>query len=411
MASEVYPAMKRRRLDEPGPVAGQSASLDSGCDGSVVASDALEQMRAAARAAADALAASIQDPAPAAPVLGATLGTAPLGFTIMQGASAAAGHMHTGASNATSSFPQTSVNVSTVAALHPSAQAQGDELHQAQLHLAQVLVAQAQQNHAHSANQALPPQQLALGDAASFHQQAIVPHQHQTQDLAAVQALALAPLQGQGHSCHDAATLAYNQVYALAQLAEESAQMAASSAAFCATPMADPLQITAVAEAAQVASQRASWAVSAMVSLEEQQAPLLAAAGRDAGWLPSMMQVARQACDAAEQAAHSCRQQASAVEGIDALKPRQSKVPCKNFLAGRCSKGLMCEFSHDPADREARPLMLKSLKPCIFFAKGNCTRGPACPFAHGEEERMEIEKFVDSLKKEKRMLGKGSHRL
>merc|ERR1719190_59599 len=96
---------------------------------------------------------------------------------------------------------------------------------------------------------------------------------------------------------------------------------------------------------------------------------------------------------------------ASAHAASEASGQRRSKVPCKNHLAGRCIKGDNCEFSHDPADLQARPLMLKSMKPCMFFAKGHCMRGPACPFAHGDEERAEIEKYVDQLKKEKKQLG------
>merc|ERR1712232_430892 len=121
-----------------------------------------------------------------------------------------------------------------------------------------------------------------------------------------------------------------------------------------------------------------------------------------------MKQVARQAADAAEQGAQSCKIRAEAVAGATQsamMGPKKSKVPCKNHLAGRCIKGVACEFSHDPADLQARPLMLKSMKPCMFYAKGHCMRGPACPFAHGDEERAEIEKYVDQLKKEKKQLG------
>jgi len=288
----------------------------------------------------------------------------------------------------------------------------GQELALAHLQLAQALSLQAQGDSGVVAGvdpAALP---ALLGESAASGAQLDL--------LALQQAMAAAAQAGQADPAAQqsivgaagatgAAGVVYNQLYALAQCAEESAQMNASAAAFCATPLADPLQITAVSEAAQQAAQRAAWAVSTMNAFKDQVA--LGPDGGDTGWIFSMMQVAQQASDAADQAAQSCKLHATAVEGqLEGIMPRKSKVPCKNVLAGRCLKGLACEFSHDPADREARPLMLKSLKPCIFFAKGNCTRGPACPFAHGEEERQEIEKIVDSMRKQKRMLGKGSTR-
>lgn len=195
---------------------------------------------------------------------------------------------------------------------------------------------------------------------------------------------------------------AYNQCYALAQLAEESAQMNASAAAFCASPTSGPFQIAAVAESAQQAAQRASWAATTLVEVEIQQAQK-----GDVGWIVTMKQVARQAADAADQAAQNCKVHAAGVREscLDAFRSRKSRVPCKNFLAGRCAKGVACDFSHDPADMQARPLMLKSMKQCIFHAKGSCMRGPACPFSHGEDESKEIEKYVDILRKEKKMPG------
>lgn len=200
---------------------------------------------------------------------------------------------------------------------------------------------------------------------------------------------------------------AYNQCYALAQLAEESAQMNASAAAFCASPTSGPFQIAAVAESAQQAAQRASWAATTLVEVEIQQAQK-----GDVGWIVTMKQVARQAADAADQAAQNCKVHAAGVREscLDAFRSRKSRVPCKNFLAGRCAKGVACDFSHDPADMQARPLMLKSMKQCIFFAKGNCMRGPACPFSHGEDESKEIEKYVDILRKEKKAGGGGFRR-
>jgi len=208
-----------------------------------------------------------------------------------------------------------------------------------------------------------------------------------------------------GHGT-EAPTVSYSsaQFYALAQLAEETAQMNALAAALCASKSATPVQIAMISEAAQKAAQRAAWAVSAMLALEGQ----LQNATQDGistEWIATMKQITSQAADAADQASQSCKTQAEAVGGTNLqamLTPKKSKVPCKNHLAGHCAKGINCEFSHDPADLQARPLMLKSMKPCMFFAKGHCMRGPACPFAHGDNERVEIEKYVDQLKKEKK---------
>merc|ERR1711897_35253 len=94
----------------------------------------------------------------------------------------------------------------------------------------------------------------------------------------------------------------------------------------------------------------------------------------------------------------------SGVAAEGAAERPKSRVPCKNHLVGRCAKGALCEFSHNPTDLEPRPLGRKSMKPCIFYEKGSCMRGPACPFAHGEEERAEIEKHVEQVRKEKAIL-------
>ncbi|CAK0818178.1 unnamed protein product [Prorocentrum cordatum] len=187
-------------------------------------------------------------------------------------------------------------------------------------------------------------------------------------------------------------------------MAEEAAQMNAAAAAFCASPLAEPFQVAAVAEASMQAAQRASWAAQSVESFGLEHGERLASEGGDVGWLATLRQVTRQASEAAEQSAQNCKSLAAGVreQCLDALKARKSKVPCKNHLAGRCSKGAACEFSHDAQDMQPRPLMLKSMKQCIFFAKGSCVRGPACPFSHGEEESAEIERYVESLRKEKK---------
>merc|ERR1711970_1590827 len=54
-------------------------------------------------------------------------------------------------------------------------------------------------------------------------------------------------------------------LYALGQVAEESAQLAVSAAAFCSNQAAaDPTQVQALAESAQQSSQRATWAAQTM---------------------------------------------------------------------------------------------------------------------------------------------------
>merc|ERR1740117_2725415 len=65
---------------------------------------------------------------------------------------------------------------------------------------------------------------------------------------------------------------------------------------------------------------------------------------------------------------------------------RPSKVPCKFFSEGRCGKGALCEFSHDPEMYRPKSLEQKRPVSCSFFDQGKCIRGEACPFAHGQEE-------------------------
>jgi len=183
-----------------------------------------------------------------------------------------------------------------------------------------------------------------------------------------------------------------NTLYALAQLAEESAHMAASAAAFCSNPgSTDVQQIAAVTEAAQQAAQRAHWAASTATSYEPNSNT--STAGQTKTWEDTMRQIAVQAAESAEKAAQECRNQVASATGQPPTTTRSagSRVPCK-FHQGmrKCVKGAACEFSHDPADLQPRPLSLKTERECIFFGRGQCTRGAACPFAHGTEELAEI---------------------
>jgi len=191
-----------------------------------------------------------------------------------------------------------------------------------------------------------------------------------------------------------------NTLYALAQVAEEAAQLAVSAAAFCANPgSAEPAQVSALAEAATQAEQRAQWAATTMSTYKPP-------SGTDDSMIASMKEVAKRASEAAEQAAQSCRQHASVIEQANpqAKGDKRSKVPCKFWVEGRCWKGNGCEFSHEDLDTKPRPLMLKRAEECTYFVKGQCTRGVACPFAHGAEELAEISRYVVTLKREKQQL-------
>lgn len=183
-----------------------------------------------------------------------------------------------------------------------------------------------------------------------------------------------------------------NAPYVLAQLAEESAQTAASAAAFCAAPGDDGTShVIKVAEAAQQASMRAHWAASVLGTYDQGDSSIAA-----------MRQIAQQSAESAEAAAVSCKHQAALVEAAHPVKGMgRSKVPCKYFVEGKCWRGSACEFSHDPVDSKPRPLMLKKQEECHFFSQGSCARGTACPFAHGKDELAEIQRYVTRIKNEK----------
>lgn len=188
------------------------------------------------------------------------------------------------------------------------------------------------------------------------------------------------------------------QLYMLAQLAEESAQTAASAAA-CLNGSEDPNQVAALAEASQQAAARATWAATSIASCFPE--PLPGQPPEDE-WTRSVRQVAAQASEAAEQVAANCQVQATDLVAKLAASSK-SRVPCKWFLLGQCRK-TVCEFSHDIQDLQPRPLHKKRAEECVYFQKGQCTRGTACPFAHGPEELAEITRIVSDLKTEKRFI-------
>lgn len=189
------------------------------------------------------------------------------------------------------------------------------------------------------------------------------------------------------------------QMYMLAQLAEESAQTAASAAACLHGAESDANQVAALAEAAQQAAARATWAATSLATCFPEPLP---GQPREDEWTRSVRQVTAQASEGAEQAAISCRMQANDMVSRAATSSK-SKVPCKWFLLGQCRK-TVCEFSHDIQDLQPRPLHKKRAEECVYFQKGQCTRGTACPFAHGPEELAEITRIVSDLKGEKRFV-------
>uniref|UniRef100_A0A7S1SBP3 C3H1-type domain-containing protein n=1 Tax=Alexandrium catenella TaxID=2925 RepID=A0A7S1SBP3_ALECA len=166
---------------------------------------------------------------------------------------------------------------------------------------------------------------------------------------------------------------------ALAQLAEESAQLVATAASFCAWPQADPRQLAAVVDSAQQAAQRAQWAAVAAVASGE-------SADHDKEWSQKMRRAAVQAAEVAEQYARDCAKAATSTGRPQAV----ARAFCKFHTEGRCLKGPTCEFSHDVGVLPTLPLANKLELPCCFFAKGQCNRGANCPYPHGEEELTEV---------------------
>merc|ERR1712216_1059337 len=120
-------------------------------------------------------------------------------------------------------------------------------------------------------------------------------------------------------------------LYALGQIAEESAQLAVSAAAFCSNQAAaDPTQVQAMAESAQQASQKASWAAQTMETYDP--APSV-----KASWTATMRQIGKAAAEAAQHATDQCFRYANRVKADDEADgeggkgdgKRGGKVPCK----------------------------------------------------------------------------------
>eukprot|EP00928_Gymnodinium_smaydae_P034570 TRINITY_DN24466_c0_g1_i1.p2 TRINITY_DN24466_c0_g1~~TRINITY_DN24466_c0_g1_i1.p2 ORF type:complete len:384 (+),score=103.56 TRINITY_DN24466_c0_g1_i1:56-1207(+) len=193
-------------------------------------------------------------------------------------------------------------------------------------------------------------------------------------------------------------------LYNLVQVVEESSRYVASAASYCSQP-ADESQVLAVADAAEQAAQRAAWAASIVYAFEPSAAGA-ATREQDTTWVTTLKAAARQASMVSEAALQSCRnvageyrdatQRSAGAPSADGLQ-RRSKVMCKFFERGLCHKGDACTLSHDPRDREPRPLTHKRSMECRFFTLGKCTRGDACAYAHGSEE---LDKIV-SLREER----------
>mmetsp|Transcript_19983 Transcript_19983/g.63234 ORF Transcript_19983/g.63234 Transcript_19983/m.63234 type:complete len:607 (-) Transcript_19983:112-1932(-) len=196
---------------------------------------------------------------------------------------------------------------------------------------------------------------------------------------------------------------AANTLYTLAQVAQESAQYAQQAAAVSANP-GDAKQAAAMADAAEQAAQRAIWATSAVSACEQPDA----SAGQVDSYVASIKQICQQASETAEQAAATCRANATSAKALEDMMPsgptprgeKRSRVPCKFFESGMCQKGTDCPLSHNPSDKKPLPLWQKRQYLCTFFEEDKCIRGASCAFAHGQDELDMIKRFKAALKDE-----------
>lgn len=168
-------------------------------------------------------------------------------------------------------------------------------------------------------------------------------------------------------------------LFAMAHLAEESAQLVATALSFCSLPQADALQLAAVVNAAQQAAQRASWAAVSAVACAD-------SPDYEKEWSAKMRRTAVEAAEVAEKSARDC-----AVAAAQASKTTvMSRVFCKFYTENRCLKGKQCEFSHDPAVMPQFAKAGKTELECVWAKSGHCNRGASCPYAHGPEELAEV---------------------
>lgn len=60
----------------------------------------------------------------------------------------------------------------------------------------------------------------------------------------------------------------------------------------------------------------------------------------------------------------------------------RSKIQCKFFMAGTCTKGEACQFQHSTIPSAEAPGGDTSRVICKFFAEGRCGKGLACKYLH-----------------------------
>jgi len=200
---------------------------------------------------------------------------------------------------------------------------------------------------------------------------------------------------------------AANTLYALAQMSQESSQYAQQAVAYSANST-DAHQINAMAEAAEHAVQRCTFATQAVAAYET----LTGGSSGHDGYIAAMKQLCHQSSEAAVQAAAVCRASANSARAVEEANappvpqmqvPRgekRSRVPCKFFEGGLCQKGDECPLSHNPSDKQPLPFWQKRWYMCTFYEQGKCIRGASCSFAHGAEELDMIIKFKAALKEE-----------
>lgn len=71
-------------------------------------------------------------------------------------------------------------------------------------------------------------------------------------------------------------------------------------------------------------------------------------------------------------------------------RPTTAMVFCKFQAEGRCTRGVSCPFSHDPAKLLPVQPERKIRRLCRFFEAGRCTSGLGCLYAHGPDELEEL---------------------